>query len=72
MLIASGYKEMELPIEKNPDNEKDILPVSACTADFDERSVLATFLADMIEKCAEILILEIENEQIPVDERIAA
>ena len=39
---------------------------------FDEWSALASFLSDMIEKYAEILIPEIEAVQITVDELIAA
>ena len=57
---------------KYPASEKDIFPVSACTSNFDEWSALAGFLADMIEKYAEILISEIEAVQITVDELIAA
>ena len=55
-----------------PASEKDIFPVSACTSNFDEWSALAGFLADMIEKYAEILIPEIEAGQIAVDELLAA
>ena len=59
-------------LKKHPASEKDIFPVSACTSNFDEWSALAGFLADMIEKYAEVLIPEIESKQIPVDELLAA
>ena len=59
-------------MKKYPASEKDIFPVSACTSNFDEWSALASFLADMIEKYAEILIPEIETGQIAVDELLAA
>ena len=60
-------------MKKYPASEKDIFPVSACTSNSDEWSALASFLADMIEKYAEILIpAEIEAVQITVDELIAA
>ena len=59
-------------MKKYPASEKDIFPVSAYTSNFDEWSALASFLADMIEKYAEILISEIEAVQITVDELIAA
>jgi hypothetical protein len=59
-------------LKKYPASEKDIFPVSACTSNSDEWSALASFLADMIEKYAEILIPEIEAVQITVDELIAA
>ena len=59
-------------MKKYPASEKDIFPVSSCTSNFDEWSALASFLADMIEKYAEILISEIEAVQITVDELIAA
>ena len=59
-------------MKKYPASEKGIFPVSACTSNSDEWSALASFLADMIEKYAEILIPEIEAVQITVDELIAA
>ena len=59
-------------MKKYPASEKDIFPVSACTSNSDEWSALASFLADMLEKYAEILIPEIEAVQITVDELIAA
>ena len=59
-------------MKKYPAREKDLFPVSACTSNFDEWSALASFLSDMIEKYAEILIPEIEAVQITVDELIAA
>lgn len=59
-------------MKKYPASEKDLFPVSSCTSNFDEWSALASFLSDMIEKYAEILIPEIEAVQITVDELIAA
>ena len=59
-------------MKKYPASEKDIFPVSAYTSNFDEWSALAGFLADMIEKYAEILIPEIEAGQIAFDELLAA
>ena len=59
-------------MKKYPAGEKDTFPVSACTSNFDEWSALAGFLADMIEKYAEILIPEIETGQIAVDELLVA
>ena len=59
-------------MKKYPASEKDLFPVSACTSNFDEWSALASFLSNMIEKYAEILIPEIEAVQITVDELIAA
>lgn len=54
-------------MKKYPASEKDIFPVSSCTSNFDEWSALAGFLADMIEKYAEI-----ETGQIAVDELLSA
>jgi hypothetical protein len=59
-------------LKKYPAGEKDAFSVSACTSNFDEWSALAGFLADIIEKYAEILIPEIETGQIAVDELLAA
>ena len=59
-------------MKKYPASEKDLFPVSAFTSNSDEWSALAGFLADMIEKYAEILIPEIEAGQIAVDELLAA
>ena len=59
-------------MKKYPASEKDIFPISTCTSNFDEWSDLAGFLADMIEKYAEILIPEIEAGKIAVDELLAA
>ena len=59
-------------MKKYPAGEKDAFSVFACTSNFDEWSALAGFLADMIEKYAEILIPEIEAGQIAVDEFLAA
>lgn len=59
-------------MKKYPASEKDLFPVSACTSNSDEWSALAGFLADMIEKYAEILIPEIEAGQIVVDDLLAA
>ena len=59
-------------MKKYPAGEKDAFSVSACTSNYEEWSALAGFLADIIEKYAEILIPEIETGQIAVDELLAA
>ena len=53
-------------MKKYPASEKDIFPVSAYTSNFDEWSALASFLVDMIEKYAEILIQKSKPGELPL------